>query len=191
MKVLFINGSPRRHGLIEQMLELIRQSLPDGNESDWVQVSELDIRPCTGCMVCRTQLKCTLPEDDAQRVLAKIQQADALVIGSPCYWGSINGHLKMMFDRMVYGMMGETKRGIPVGIHKGKKVILVATCTTMYPFNIWFHQSRGVIKALREILKWSGFKIVGTLEKGGTKTCHTLSKREIYRCKRLARKLKD
>ena len=45
---------------------------------------------------------------DAQRTLQKIQWADVLIVGSPCYWGNMNGHLKVVFDRIVYGMMGES-----------------------------------------------------------------------------------
>ena len=94
-----------------------------------------------------------MPEDDAVRTLDQIKAADAIVIGSPCYWGNLNGHLKMLFDRMVYGMMGETEYGIPIGLHKGKKAVIVSTCTTPYPWNIFFNQTRGVVRALKEILK--------------------------------------
>ena len=95
----------------------------------------------------------------------------------------------MLFDRMVYGMMGETEYGIPIGLHKGKKAVIVSTCTTPYPWNIFFNQTRGVVRALKEILKWSGFKVKGVIQKGGTKKNPTLSAREEARCRSLIRKL--
>ncbi len=189
MKVLFINGSPHRHGMVGQLMEAIRESLPESYESDWVQVSELNIAPCKGCMTCRSERKCVQPEDDAQRIMSKIQQADALVVGSPCYWGNMNGYLKLLFDRMVYGLIKDNAFGFPKPLHKGKKVVLVATCTTSFPFNILYRQSRGTIKALRSIMKLSGFKIVGTLEKGGTSKKSDISKKEKAKCIRLAGKL--
>lgn len=189
MKVLFINGSPRRHGTVGQLMEAIRESLPESCESDWVQVNELNIAPCKGCMSCRSEKKCIQPEDDAQRILSKIQLADALVVGSPCYWGNMNGYLKLLFDRIVYGLISENVIGFPKPLQKGKKVVIIATSTTPFPFNIIYNQSRGTIKALRTIMKWSGFKIVGTLEKGGTKKKCEISKKEKGTCIRLAGKL--
>ncbi|MBP5458245.1 MAG: flavodoxin family protein [Paludibacteraceae bacterium] len=190
MKVVVLNASPRKNGLVSQMLNLIIESLPQGCESSLVHINSLTLRPCIGCMKCRTTLNCCLPEDDAQRILKEITEADALIVGSPCYWGNMNGYLKVLFDRIVYGMMGESPSGVPIPLHKGKQAIIVTTCTTPFPFNILFKQSRGTVKALREILKWSGFKIVGTLEKGGTRKHPELTESEKKKCIRLARKLK-
>ena len=190
MKILIINGSPRKHGNITNILDTMQQEAEaNGAKTEIIRTCDLQVHPCTGCMNCRSKLKCVLPEDDAQLVLQKIQQADALIIGAPCYWGNIPGELKVVFDRIVYGMMGESKKGYPTPLHKGKKAILVGTCTTIYPFNILFNQSRGVIKALKEILKWSGFKIAATVEKGGTKNGKGLTDRDIKRSRRAVRKI--
>ena len=110
-----------------------------------------------------------------------------LVVGSPCYWGNLPGELKLLFDRIVYGMMGESPKGIPLPLHKGKKAIIVSTCTTPYPFNILFNQTRGTVKALKEILKWSGFKIVATVERGGTKKS-PLQEKDFRLCRKIALK---
>ena len=107
MKILIINGSPRKQGHILKMLQLMETEAKDnGDEVTVVRVADLAIRPCIGCMSCREKLKCCLPEDDAQRVLKQIEEAHALIIGAPCYWGNLPGQLKVMFDRIVYGMMG-------------------------------------------------------------------------------------
>lgn len=189
-KLLIINGSPRSRGNISEMLDIMRQEAERcGWKTETIRANDLAIQPCKGCMVCRSTGRCALPEDDAAQVLVMIEEADALAIGTPCYWGNIPGQLKLLFDRIVYGMMGETLRGQPRPLHKGKRAIIVSTCTTVFPFNILFNQSRGAVKALREILKWSGFKIVGTLEKGGTRKHPELTEREKERCKRLVRRL--
>ena len=113
--------------------------------------------------------------------------AVVLAVGSPCYWGNLPGELKLLFDRIVYGMMGESPKGIPLPLHKGKKAIIVSTCTTPYPFNILFNQTRGTVKALKEILKWSGFKIVATVERGGTKKS-PLQEKDFRLCRKIALK---
>lgn len=190
MNILIINGSPRRRGLIARMLNIMEEeATASGHTVEQVLVSKQEFRPCTGCMYCRTHEACCLPEDDAVRTLAKIKTADVLIVGSPCYWGNMNGHLKMLFDRMVYGMMGENEYGIPQALHKGKKAVIVTTCTTPFPWNILFNQTRGVVKALKEILEWSGFKVKAVIQKGGTKKNPDLSKREEARCRSVVRKL--
>lgn len=167
--ILIINGSPRKNGNISKMLEAIKEeSEKQGANVSVIHVHDLQIKPCNGCMSCRKNLTCVLPEDGAQSLFIN-KQCDVLVVGLPVLLGKSNRILKLLFDRIVYGMMGESPKGIPLPLHKGKKAIIVSTCTTPYPFNILFNQTRGTVKALKEILKWSGFKIVATVERGGTK----------------------
>ena len=190
MKLLVINASPRRSGCVSSMLDIVKVTAEaEGAEVSVIRVADLSVRSCTGCMSCRSKLECVLPEDDAQRVLRLISEADAVVIGTPCYWGNIPGNLKVLFDRMVYGLMGESRRGMPLPLHKGKRAAIIATCSTPWPFNILFRQSRGAVNALREILKWSGFRIVATVEKGGTKASPALTERDRRACTKVARRL--
>lgn len=138
MNVLILNGSPRKHGNIARMLSAIESEVVSlGGNVTTLCISDLQVKPCTGCMACRKKGSCVLPEDDAQLILRRIQACDLLVIGSPCYWGNIPGQLKILFDRLVYGLMGESKSGFPLPLHKGKQAILVATCTTPFPFNYY------------------------------------------------------
>ena len=188
--ILILNASPRRHGNISQMVEVMADECRQaGVEVQTVAVQPLAIRPCLGCMKCRAAHKCVLPEDDAQRVLKLIQQADALVIAAPCYWGNIPGTLKLLFDRIVYGMMDESEKGWPLPLHKGKRCVLVSTSTTPWPFNRIMHQSSGAIRAMKEVCRYSGLKTVATVEKGGTRHDTTLSEKDERRCRKAVRKL--
>lgn len=188
--ILILNASPRRHGNISQMVEVMADECRQaGVEVQTVTVQQLDIRPCLGCMKCRAAHKCVLPEDDAQRVLKLIQQADALVIAAPCYWGNIPGTLKLLFDRIVYGMMDESEKGWPLPLHKGKRCVLVSTSTTPWPFNRIMHQSSGAIRAMKEVCRYSGLKTVATVEKGGTRHGTTLSEKDERQCRKAVRKL--
>ena len=188
--ILILNASPRRHGNISQMVEVMADECRQaGVEVQTVAVQQLDIRPCLGCMKCRAAHKCVLPEDDAQRVLKLIQQADALVIAAPCYWGNSPGTLKLLLDRIVYGMMDESEKGWPLPLHKGKRCVLVSTSTTPWPFNRIMHQSSGAIRAMKEVCRYSGLKTVATVEKGGTRHDTTLSEKDERRCRKAVRKL--
>lgn len=189
MKLLIINGSPRVKGNISGMLAALEEEAKArGIETVLVSVADLHVMPCRGCMSCRNMGKCVLPEDDAQRVLQLIRECDVLAVGAPCYWGNMPGQLKMLFDRMVYGMVGESQGGIPKPLHKGKKSIIISTCTTPFPFNILFNQSRGTVRALKEILKWSGFRNIAVVQQGGTKK-HPLDGKKIEACRKAVRKL--
>ena len=182
--MLIINASPRKKGNIAQMVaEMSEEAKNHGVEAEVVEVQNLNVRPCMGCMQCRSKRRCVLTEDDAGHVLQQIRECEALVIATPCYWGNIPGTLKVLFDRIVYGMMDESPRGYPIPLHKGKRCVLVSTSTTPWPLNILFHQSHGAIRALREICHYSGFKIVATIEKGGT------TSREKAKCRKAIRKL--
>lgn len=189
MNILILNASPRRKGNISTMLDAMeKEALQRGTHVDMIHVADLQVKACTGCMACRSRQACVLPDDDAQRIVEMIKTCDVLIIGSPCYWGNMPGQLKVLFDRMVYAMMGETPRGLPQPLHKGKRAIVVSTCTTSYPFNILFNQSRGTVKALKEILKWSGFRIKAVVERGGTKET-PVGPKDLVRCRKAIQKV--
>ena len=189
MNILIINGSPRKKGLIAQMLDIMREDAEQrGDKVQTVFTNDLSIKPCIGCMACRTKGKCSIAEDDSQRVLKMIQEADVVIMGAPCYWGNIPGQMKVLFDRIVYGMMRDTPR-FPEPLMKGKRCILLSTCTTPWPWNILFKQSRGAIRAMREICHYAGFKIVATIERGGTAMHPQLSEKDKQKCVMAARKL--
>jgi multimeric flavodoxin WrbA len=80
MKILVLNGSPRKNGTVASLLAAVIKSLPAGHETEWIDVCKLNMKYCTGCMVCREKESCILPEDDAHTVGKKIKEADALVI---------------------------------------------------------------------------------------------------------------
>lgn len=86
-------------------------------------------------------------------------------------------------------MMDHSEKGYPKPLLKGKKAVIVTTCTTPWPLNLIFKQSAGTVRALKEILCWSGFKIAGVIQKGGTMNGYGLSLKEIIRCKKMARSL--
>lgn len=190
MKILILNASPRPNGNISKMLDVIRQECENMQaEVEMVRVQDLNVRPCMACMKCRSTHECVLPPDDAQRILSFIQESDALVVGAPCYWGNMPGTLKLLFDRMVYGMMGENSLAIPQPMHKGKRCYLVSASSTMWPFNILANQTRGVVRALKEILGWSGFKCAGTIQKAGTFRHPEFTDRDRRKCIRAAHRI--
>lgn len=170
MNILILNGSPRKHGKVSTLLHEAEKSLIEkGNSVTFIDVSSIKFNFCIGCMACRSKGKCVLPQDDAHKVAEEIKKCDGIIVGTPVYWGNMSGSLKSLFDRMVAVMMGESKWGIPVPLHKGKKAVIITSCTTPFPFNILAAQTTKAEKALKEILGYSGFKVSKKIRLAGTK----------------------
>jgi putative NADPH-quinone reductase len=189
MKILVLNGSPRKGGTVASLLNAVMQSLSAKHEVEWIDVCKLDMKFCTACMVCRKKELCILPEDDAHIVGKKIQDADALVIGTPTHWGNMCAPLKLLFDRNVPVFMGESPSGMPVPRQKGKRAVIVTACTTPWPFNFILSESRGAIRAVREVLHYGGYKIVGTITKPGTKKSKEISSSILAKARRIGNRL--
>ncbi|AEE17804.1 flavodoxin family protein [Treponema brennaborense] len=169
MKILLLNGSPRNGGRLSQILRIIEESAKRNDEVRSYTVSNLAFKSCIGCMACRKNRLCVLQKDDAHKIAEEIRTCDAVVVGTPVYWGNMNGDLKRLFDRLVGILMAETKLGIPKPLHEGKKAYIVVTCTTPFPFNILAGQSTKAVAAVKEVLAASGFKLKGKIVLPGTK----------------------
>lgn len=99
MKVLGIAASPRRKGNSELLLDKVLEGASSsGAKTEKIVLNRLAIRPCQGCGRCRKNGLCYI-KDDMQPIYKKLQDADALVVASPVYFGSITAQLKIIIDR--------------------------------------------------------------------------------------------
>lgn len=102
MKVLLINGSPHENGTTYRALLEVSTALNDnGIDTEIVTVGNKPIVGCTVCGGCSKLDKC-VKDDLANEIIAKIDAADGLVVGSPVYYASINGSLKALLDRVFF-----------------------------------------------------------------------------------------
>lgn len=101
-KVLLLNGSPHPHGCTATALEeMIRVFTAEGVETELIQVGKQDLRGCISCDFCRKTGRCVF-NDLVNELAPKFEAADGLVIGSPVYFGSPNGTLLSLLDRLFY-----------------------------------------------------------------------------------------
>ena len=102
MRVLIINGSPRLNGnstkLINEMINVFNK---ENVEVDLYQIASKDIRGCMACGYCYEHGQCVF-KDDVNDLAKRFEIADALVIISPVYYGSANGTLISLLDRLFY-----------------------------------------------------------------------------------------
>jgi len=102
VKVLAINGSPRKKGNTQLMIDAAAKEIKKaGIEVESISIADYDIRPCNGCEQCfKKPWDCPI-NDDASAVLRRMSAADGLLIGSPVYCGGVTAQLKALFDRSV------------------------------------------------------------------------------------------
>ncbi len=188
MKVLVLNGSPRENGTVASLLKAIAEGIAQNHETEWVDVYDLKMQPCRACMKCRPDGDCVLPDDDAHAVGRKIKDADGLVVGTPTHWRNMSAQLKLLFDRNVPVFMGEKSNGMPLPRQKGKPAAIVTACTTPWPFNWIAPESRGAVRAVREVLHYGGYRILGKVVKPGTKSKPSIPPKLLKQAKKLGRK---
>ncbi len=105
MKVLLINGSPRKNGNTFVALKEAADTLEkQGIETEIVQIGAKPIRGCIACGQCaaRGLGRCVFDDDLCNRVVEKLDGADALIVGSPVYYGQPNGSVLSLIQRMFF-----------------------------------------------------------------------------------------
>lgn len=102
MKVLMINGSPRKGGNTSIALaEMERIFAEEDIEVETVQVGNEAIRGCASCYYCMKHKGCVF-KDAVNDAAEKFEQADGLVVAAPVYYGSANGGVITFLDRLFY-----------------------------------------------------------------------------------------
>ena len=102
MKVLIINGSPRLNGNSSKLTdELIGIFNKEGVESDLYQIGTKAIRGCMACGYCYQHGECVF-KDDVNDLAKRFEAADGLIVISPVYYGSANGSVISLLDRLFY-----------------------------------------------------------------------------------------
>lgn len=102
MKVLMINGSPRKDGNTSIALkEMEKTFFEEGIEVETVQIGNKDVRGCIACGTCAEKGRCVF-DDVVNELAPKFQEADGLVVASPVYYASANATLIACLDRLFY-----------------------------------------------------------------------------------------
>lgn len=102
MKVLMLNGSPRKDGNTSIALREMEQVFAqEGIECETIQVGQKDVRGCIACNQCAKTGKCVF-DDIVNEVALKFREADGLVVASPVYYASANPTLVALLNRLFH-----------------------------------------------------------------------------------------
>ncbi|MFC2018006.1 flavodoxin family protein [Chloroflexota bacterium] len=107
MSVLAINGSPRKEWNTATLLnKTLEGAASQGQEIELIHLYDLDFRGCKSCFACKKRGgksygRCAA-KDSLTPVLEKVQEANALILGSPLYFGSVTGEMKSFIERLLF-----------------------------------------------------------------------------------------
>jgi len=107
MKIMAFNGSPRKKWNTAMLLEkAVAGAASEGADTSLIHLYDLDYKGCISCFSCKLRDgksygKCAV-EDDLTPIYAEIREADALILGSPIYFGDVTGEMRSFLERLLF-----------------------------------------------------------------------------------------
>ncbi len=108
MKVMAFNGSPRKRkwNTVTLLENALKGAGSVGAETELVQLYDLKYSGCISCFTCKKISRkkdgiCTV-KDDLTSVLERVRQADALIIGTPVYYGAESAATRALLERRCF-----------------------------------------------------------------------------------------
>ncbi len=101
-KVVAFNGSSRRDGNNAILLNLVLDELrKDGIETELIQLSGETLSGCIVCYKCaeNRDQKCAVLKDRVNEYIAKMQQSEGILLGSPTYISDMTANMKALIER--------------------------------------------------------------------------------------------
>ena len=97
--ILILNGSPRRNGRTNKLVNSFIKGAEVNNEIIQFHIYDMDIKGCKGCESCRRNGHC-IQKDDMDQMYEAFRNADVVVFASPVYFWTITGPLKTVANRL-------------------------------------------------------------------------------------------
>lgn len=107
MKVIAFNGSPRKNWNTATLLNnALEGAASRGAETELIHLYDLNFKGCISCFSCKLKGgksygRCVM-NDDLKPVFNRIEQADALIFGSPIYFGQVTGEMRSFLERLLF-----------------------------------------------------------------------------------------
>jgi len=103
MKVLLINGSPRKEGNTLIALSEVASTLEhNGIETKTIHIGNKAVQGCIACNKCNDLGRCIFNDELYNTIRENLKDSDGLVVGSPVYYAGPNGSLCAILDRVFY-----------------------------------------------------------------------------------------
>jgi multimeric flavodoxin WrbA len=113
MKVMAFNGSPRKEWNTATLLgKALEGAASQGAETELIHLYDLNFKGCVSCFKCKTMGgksygRCGV-KDGLTPVLKRVEAADALILGSPIYFGTVSGEMRSFMERLLFPFLTYT-----------------------------------------------------------------------------------
>lgn len=115
MKVLMINGSPRKNGNTTIALQEMERIFHENSiDTEIILIGNKDIRGCISCHSCTKTGKCCF-DDAVNETAQKLAEENGLVVGTPVYYASANSTVTAFLDRLFYSTSATIDKTMKVG----------------------------------------------------------------------------
>ncbi len=107
MKVIAFNGSPRKKWNTAMLLKKALDGAKSQEaETELINLYDMDYKGCKSCFSCKTKGSksygmCAV-NDDLTPILKEVKEADAVILGSPIYFGTVSGEMKSFMERLMF-----------------------------------------------------------------------------------------
>jgi multimeric flavodoxin WrbA len=155
-----LNGSPVRGSSVDLLLRATCEGAEAaGGRSIHFRCAELSVAPCLACGLEPTAGYCVL-HDDMDRVFEALERAHAVVVGSPIYFDTVSGPLKMVIDRCncitPLVQFEDGRHDFRPKWARTRRAAFVTSCSTNHTFEL-------AERTVRGFLKWVGARWEETL----------------------------
>ena len=134
MKVLILNGSPRSNGNTAAAInELVKVFDSEGVETETVHIGNKDIRGCIACRKCADTGKCVF-DDEVNKIAAKFEESDGLIVASPVYYASANATLVACLTRLFFSSHFDKTMKVGASVVVARRGGCSATCDELNKF---------------------------------------------------------
>ncbi|MEW6008385.1 MAG: flavodoxin family protein [Candidatus Omnitrophota bacterium] len=145
--ILLLNASPRVGGNTDIVLEKIRQTIGGRARVTKIDINNLNFKPCQVCGGCDRD-ECCILQDDLRPIYKEIIESDAIVFGSPIYFGSLTAQAKMLIDRMQPFWLAKIRKGKTDIKRKKGFLILIAAAAK----NEFFENAKQIVRLFFQVI---------------------------------------
>ena len=102
MKVVAINGSARKDGNTAILLNVVLEELKkEGIKTELLQMAGENLQGCVACYKCfkTKDCRCANDKDKMNEYIAKMREADGVLLGSPTYFSDVTSNMRALIER--------------------------------------------------------------------------------------------
>jgi multimeric flavodoxin WrbA len=163
MKILAVSGSPRKKGNTAALInEALIPFIDAGVECEIIHLDDYDFKDCNGCERCRETYRCAV-DDGMQKLYPLIEEAEAVILGSPTYFYNITAKMKAFIDRLYcFEIFHDNDRSVWMSLNEAagiKYAAVIAVCEQNNKEDMGF-----TAEAMSMPLEALGYRVVSTVK---------------------------